>query len=91
MKITGFTAWLVQSDPGPKFIWRDGLPGSWSEIPLGKKPKKAVVRMETDSGLFGTFERHSTSRTRMALALRMKSSCSPLGNTGEHARKCSRG
>ncbi len=56
MRITGFTAWLVESEPGPKFIWRDGLPGSWDEIPPGKKPKKAVVRMETDSGLFGTFE-----------------------------------
>lgn len=23
MKITGFTGWLVEREPGPKFIWRD--------------------------------------------------------------------
>ncbi len=56
MKITGFTAWLVENDPGPEFIWRDGLPGSWDDIPPGKKPKKAVVRMETDSGLVASYE-----------------------------------
>ena len=52
MKITGFTAWLVEHDPGPKFIWRDGLPGSHGDIPRGTKPHKAVVRMETDAGLY---------------------------------------
>ena len=56
MKITGFTAWLVENDPGPKFIWRDGLPGSWGDIPPGKKPKMAVVRMETDSGLIASYQ-----------------------------------
>ena len=35
MKITGFTGWLVEADPGPKFIWRDGLPGSHGDIPRG--------------------------------------------------------
>ena len=56
MKITGFTGWLVEADPGPKFIWRDGLPGSHGDIPRGTRPHKAVIRMETDSGLFGTIE-----------------------------------
>ena len=56
MKITGFTGWLVEADPGPKFIWRDGLPGSHGDIPRGTRPRKAVIRMETDSGLFGTIE-----------------------------------
>ncbi len=56
MKITGFTAWLVEADPGPKFIWRDGLPGSHGDIPRGTRPRKAVVRMDTDSGLYGAFE-----------------------------------
>jgi hypothetical protein len=28
MKITGFTGWLVEHEPGPDFIWRDGLHGS---------------------------------------------------------------
>lgn len=56
MKITGFTAWLVEHEPGPKFIWRDGIPGSHGDIPRGTKPKKAVIRMETDTGAFGTLE-----------------------------------
>lgn len=56
MKITGFTAWLVEHEPGPKFIWRDGLPGSHGDIPRGTKPRKAVVRMETDEGLYGLIE-----------------------------------
>ena len=56
MKITGFTAWLVDQEPGPKFIWRDGIPGSHGDIPRGTKPHKAVIRMETDSGLFGSIE-----------------------------------
>ncbi len=56
MKITGFTAWLVEAEPGPKFIWRDGLPGSHGDIPRGTKPRKAVIRMETDTRSFGAFE-----------------------------------
>jgi len=56
MKITGFTTWLVEHEPGPKFIWRDGIPGSHGDIPRGKKPKKAVIRMETDSGIHGVIE-----------------------------------
>ncbi|MDB5529543.1 MAG: 2-oxo-3-deoxygalactonate 6-phosphate aldolase and galactonate dehydratase [Devosia sp.] len=56
MKITGFTGWLVETEPGPKFIWRDGLPGSHGDIPRGTKPRKAVIRMETDSGLVGAIE-----------------------------------
>lgn len=56
MKITGFTGWLVEHDPGPKFIWRNGLHGSHGDIPRGTKPRKAVIRMETDSGLYGAVE-----------------------------------
>ncbi|WP_374623371.1 enolase C-terminal domain-like protein [Devosia sp.] len=56
LKITGFTCWLVETEPGPKFIWRNGLPGSHGDIRPGTKPKKAVLRMETDSGLFGALE-----------------------------------
>ncbi|MEO8245155.1 MAG: racemase, partial [bacterium] len=56
MRITGFTGWLVESEPGPAFIWRDGLPGSHGDIPRGTRPRKAVIRMETDSGLFGVIE-----------------------------------
>ena len=56
MQITGFTAWLVEADPGPRFIWRNGLPGSHGDIPRGARPRKAVIRMETDAGLAGAVE-----------------------------------
>jgi len=56
MKITGFTCWLVDADPGPLFIWRDGIPGSHGDIPRGTRPSKAVIRMETDTGVFGALE-----------------------------------
>jgi L-alanine-DL-glutamate epimerase-like enolase superfamily enzyme len=52
MKITGFTVWIAEGDPGPKFIWRKGIPGSHGDIPRGTKPLKAFVRMETDTGLW---------------------------------------
>ncbi|WP_417309273.1 enolase C-terminal domain-like protein [Devosia sp.] len=56
MKITGFTGWLVETDPGHKFIWRDGIPGSHGDIPSGARPRKAVIRLETDAGVFGAIE-----------------------------------
>lgn len=56
MKVTGFTGWLVETDPGPQFIWRDGLPGSHGDIPRGTRPRKAVIRMDTDSGVSGVVE-----------------------------------
>jgi len=56
MKITGFTAWLVEADPGPAFIWRDGIPGSHGDIPKGSRPRKAFVRMDTDAGLSALVE-----------------------------------
>lgn len=56
MKITGFTAWLVEAEPGPAFVWRDGLPGSHGDLPGGARPRKAVVRMEVDGGPHGVVE-----------------------------------
>ena len=56
MKITGFTVWITKADRGPKFIWRNGIPGSHGDIPRGTEPLKAVLRMETDIGLFGAME-----------------------------------
>jgi L-alanine-DL-glutamate epimerase-like enolase superfamily enzyme len=56
MRITGFTGWLVETNPGPKYIWRNGLPGSHGDIPPGSRPRKAVIRMETDAGLYGALE-----------------------------------
>lgn len=56
MRITSFTCWLVEHEPGPQFIWRDGLPGSHGDIPKGSRPRKAVLRMDTDEGDFGVLE-----------------------------------
>lgn len=56
MKITGFTVWIIEGDLGPKFIWRKGIPGSHSDTPRGSKPLRAVVRLETDSGIYGAIE-----------------------------------
>lgn len=56
MKITGFTAWLMEADPGPKFIWRNSLPNSHGDIPRGTKPRKGVIRTETDEGYVGALE-----------------------------------
>jgi L-alanine-DL-glutamate epimerase-like enolase superfamily enzyme len=56
MEITGFTVWLLEVEPGPKFIWRDGIPGSHGDIASGNKPRKAVIRMDTDAGLSGVLE-----------------------------------
>ncbi|MGB3026765.1 enolase C-terminal domain-like protein [Paradevosia shaoguanensis] len=56
MKITRFTAWLVEVDAGPRFIWRNGLSGSHGDIPPGTRPRKAVIRMDTDAGISGAFE-----------------------------------
>lgn len=51
MKITSFTCWTVEADKGPEFIWRNGLPVSNSDTPPGEKPRKAVIRMDTDDGV----------------------------------------
>lgn len=56
MKITGFTCWLIETDPGHKFFWRKGLSGSHGDIPTGSKPRSAIIRMETDEGIFGAIE-----------------------------------
>ena len=56
MHITGFTVWTVPVAPGPRFIWRDGIPGSHGDIPRGTKPHMAVIRMETDTGIHGATE-----------------------------------
>lgn len=56
MRIKSFTCWLIEAEPGPYYIWRDGLPGSHGDIPKGSKPRKAVLRMDTDDGDFGVLE-----------------------------------
>ena len=53
MKINSFTCWTVEVGRSPAFIWRDGLPGSDSDTPRKLKPRHAVIRMDTDEGLYG--------------------------------------
>lgn len=56
MRITGFTCWLLQAEEGPRFDWRDGLPGSHGEFGKGMVPHRAVIRMDTDTEIFGVIE-----------------------------------
>jgi L-alanine-DL-glutamate epimerase-like enolase superfamily enzyme len=56
LQITGFTCWLVEADPGPKFVWRRGLQGSHGDLRPGTKPQSAILRMETDEGYTGALE-----------------------------------
>ncbi len=56
MRITGFTCWVVEHDPMPPFLWRAGLPSTASDSPDGVAPRKAVLRMHTDTDLFGATE-----------------------------------
>lgn len=56
MRITSFTAWLIESDPPPQFRWRNGLPSSFGDLPDGKGPKRVAIRMKTDEGYEGYVE-----------------------------------
>ena len=53
MRIESFTCWTVEVDRTPAFIWRNGLPVSNSDTPPGSRPRSAVIRMDTDEGVFG--------------------------------------
>lgn len=56
MRITGFTCWLLEAEVGPRFDWRDGLPGSHGEFAIGMMPRRAIIRMDTDADVFGIIE-----------------------------------
>lgn len=56
MQIARFTCWVVEHDPMPPFEWRRGIPSTASDSPDGVRPRKAVVRMETDDGHWGMAE-----------------------------------
>lgn len=56
MQVTGITCWVVEHDPMPPFAWRAGLPSTASDSPDGMRPRKAVIRMDTDEGIFGATE-----------------------------------
>lgn len=51
MKITSFTCWIVEESASPTFSWRNGLPGSDSDVMPGTKPQHAVIKMDTDQGV----------------------------------------
>lgn len=52
MKVESFTCWNIEVERSPEYIWRNGLPVSDSDSPPGTKPRKAVIRMDTDEGIF---------------------------------------
>ena len=57
MRITDIRCWLIEKDGPPHpYRWRKGLQGSGDGTPAGKKPLGAVVRMDTDEGIFGAVE-----------------------------------
>lgn len=57
MRITDIRCWLIEKDhPTHPFRWRAGLPGSGDGTPANRKPLGAVVRMDTDTGVFGAVE-----------------------------------
>lgn len=51
MKVEAFTCWVIEADRSEHYIWRDGLPISDSDTPPGMRPRKAVIRMDTDEGI----------------------------------------
>lgn len=56
MRINGFTCWVVEHNPMPPFAWRTGLPSTASDSPDGIAPRKGVIRMHTDTDVFGAIE-----------------------------------
>lgn len=57
MRITDIRCWLVEREHPPHpYRWRNGLAGSGDGTPSHRKPLGAVVRMDTDSGIWGAIE-----------------------------------
>jgi len=56
MQVTGITCWVVEHEPMPPFDWRAGLPSTASDSPDGVRPRKAIIRMDTDEGVYGATE-----------------------------------
>ncbi len=67
MKITDIRCWIIEAThPQHAFRWRTGLAGSGDGTPANARPRKAVIRMDTDAGLFGAIE---VNRAEAALSL----------------------
>jgi L-alanine-DL-glutamate epimerase-like enolase superfamily enzyme len=55
MKITDIQCYVIEDDHPPyPFHWRTGLAGSGDGTSLSEKPRTAVLRMDTDSGVTGS-------------------------------------
>ncbi len=67
MRITDIRCWIIETNhPQHPFRWRAGLPGSGDGTPANKRPRMAVLRMETDEGISGVVE---VNRAEAALSL----------------------
>ena len=54
MRITDIRCWLVEGEhPRYPFRWRKGLAGSGDGTPADKKPLDAIIRVDTDEGIYG--------------------------------------
>ena len=54
MRITDVRCWLVEGEqPRWPFRWRKGLAGSGDGTPADKKPLDAIIRVDTDEGIYG--------------------------------------
>jgi L-alanine-DL-glutamate epimerase-like enolase superfamily enzyme len=54
MKITDIRCYLVEGEhPRWPFRWRKGLDGAGDGTPLQKKPQHAIIRVDTDEGIYG--------------------------------------
>ena len=54
MRITDIRCWIVEGEhPRWPFRWRKGLAGSGDGTPKDKKPLDAIIRVDTDEGIYG--------------------------------------
>lgn len=57
MKITDISCHIVEADhPRYPYRWRRGLAGSGDGTRADRRPLKAVIRMDTDEGVYGAIE-----------------------------------
>ena len=63
MRITDIRCFLLEtSSPLHRFVWRKGLMGSHDGTTANTKHLRAILKMETDEGLFGAVEIESSAR-----------------------------
>ena len=73
MKITDIRCWIIEVDHPPHpYRWRTGLAGSGDGTPADKRPLRAVIRMDTDAGVFGAIEIHQAAAAASLVERRLK-------------------